>query len=214
MIIPQSLRIPLRNAGAGLGHLVFGHPSTPWVPIAFFLPLAAGAVLWNVVGTPAPAWVLVTLPLVGVLLWTFLEYFLHSRGFHGEARPPGLGELRDSHLGHHADPSDPNHIVARLSYSVPIAVGLWGVCGLLLWSLRLAGLVMAGMILGYLAYEVIHYLIHRWRPARRLLRPLVRHHLYHHHKDDTRCFGVTSPLWDWILRTGPRARPAEVKQAD
>ena len=65
---------------------------------------------------------------------------------------------------------------------------------------------MAGVIVGYLSYEVVHYAIHRSRWFRHLFRPWVRNHLYHHHKDDSRCFGVTSPLWDWVFRTGRRHR--------
>jgi sterol desaturase/sphingolipid hydroxylase (fatty acid hydroxylase superfamily) len=66
---------------------------------------------------------------------------------------------------------------------------------------------MAGVIVGYLSYEVIHYAIHRVPWARRLLRPLASHHLHHHYADPSRCFGVSSPLWDWVFRTGRRPFP-------
>jgi hypothetical protein len=51
---------------------------------------------------------------------------------------------------------------------------------------------------------VIHYSIHQVALVRRLLRPLASHHLHHHFADSSRCFGVSTPLWDWILRTGRR----------
>jgi sterol desaturase/sphingolipid hydroxylase (fatty acid hydroxylase superfamily) len=87
---------------------------------------------------------------------------------------------------------------------------LFAVASVILWSGALAGLLMVGMILGYLSYEGLHYWIHLGRRSRWLLAPLVKHHLYHHYKDDSRCYGVTSPFWDWVFRTGrpPRVQPA------
>jgi sterol desaturase/sphingolipid hydroxylase (fatty acid hydroxylase superfamily) len=67
---------------------------------------------------------------------------------------------------------------------------------------------MVGLIVGYLSYEFIHYGIHQMPWLRRLVKPLASHHLHHHYADDTRCFGVTSPLWDIVFRTGRRRRSA------
>ena len=100
----------------------------------------------------------------------------------------------------------PAAMVARLAFSLPIAVFLFAVLSLLLWSPQKAALVMVGLIVGYLSYEVIHYSIHRVPMVRRLVRPLASHHLHHHYADSTRCYGVTSPLWDWVFRTGRRHR--------
>jgi sterol desaturase/sphingolipid hydroxylase (fatty acid hydroxylase superfamily) len=153
-----------------------------------------------------PAWVWAVLPAAGFLLWTLLEYVLHSRFFHERAPSQRFLWLRASHGSHHEDPDDPGRIVARLSFSLPVAVALFVGLGLALRSAGLAGLVMVGVIAGYLSYEVIHFAIHRVAWARRVLRPLVSHHLHHHHADPSRCFGVTSPLWDWVFRTGRRTK--------
>jgi sterol desaturase/sphingolipid hydroxylase (fatty acid hydroxylase superfamily) len=66
--------------------------------------------------------------------------------------------------------------------------------------------VLVGLIVGYLSYEVIHFAIHCFPSVRRFVRPLASHHLHHHYADPSRCYGVTSPLWDWIFRTGRRPR--------
>src|SRR5439155_11328320 len=65
----------------------------------------------------------------------------------------------------------------------------------------------AGVILGYLAYEVVHYGVHAGGGGGRLVRFWRRHHFYHHYADDRRCYGFTTPmglrLWD---RTGAGSR--------
>jgi sterol desaturase/sphingolipid hydroxylase (fatty acid hydroxylase superfamily) len=168
-------------------------------------PIAVAGVLLNLVGERPSVWSWVLLPPAGVLLWTLLEYVLHSRGFHGRPGSARMGAVQVSHRAHHEDPKDPAKIVTRLAFSLPIAVVVFALAWVVLRGLKPAALLLAGAAVGYLAYEVIHYWIHVGRRTRWLLRPLVKHHLYHHYKDDTRCYGVTTPLWDWICRTN---RPA------
>jgi sterol desaturase/sphingolipid hydroxylase (fatty acid hydroxylase superfamily) len=179
-------------------------PSSPLLPSAVYGPLAAAAIAWNLLDEPSPAWAWVVLPLTGVLLWTLIEYALHSRFFHDP--PARLGWMSVSHGSHHDEPDDPDRIVARLSFSFPIAAFLFPLFSLILWDARWGALVMVGLIVGYLAYEVIHFSIHRVPTVRRLLKPLASHHLHHHYADPTRCFGVTTRLWDWVFRTGRRHR--------
>jgi sterol desaturase/sphingolipid hydroxylase (fatty acid hydroxylase superfamily) len=194
-----------RAAGRGLIRLFTHDPATPWEPAAFYGPIAVACIVWNALGG-TPAWAYLAYPLAGVLLWTFLEYVFHSVGFHWPTRSPTWRSIQAGHHGHHEAPKDPGRMVARLSFTAPIALGIYGLLGLAL-GLKEAGLVLVGLILGYLAYEVIHYWIHVGRGTRWILRPLVKHHLYHHYKDESRCFGVTSPLWDWVFRTGRVASP-------
>lgn len=209
----NALRHPLNSfRGAAtrlLGFFVI-QPASPWVPIGVYVPLAAAAIVWNVLVAPPSVWLLVGLPLGGLFLWTVLEYVLHSRGFHSKLESPLMQALGKSHRAHHAHPRDPGKIIARLSFSLPVALLVWALLSVVLWSPKLAALPMAGMILGYLGYELVHYAIHRSKLFRVYLRPLVRHHLYHHHKDDGRCYGVTSPLWDWVWGTMPPPRTGEV----
>lgn len=206
MSVRQQLLDRARAAGAGLlGPFVY-QPPNPWFPIGFYGSVALAFVLWNLLVEAPPAWAWAALPPAGFLLWTLLEYVLHSRFFHERAPSQRLLWLRASHGSHHEDPDDPNRIVARLSFSLPVALFLFTALGLALRSAGLAGLVMVGLIVGYLSYEVIHFAIHRVPWARRVLRPLVSHHLHHHHADPSRCFGVTTPLWDWVFRTGRRSR--------
>jgi sterol desaturase/sphingolipid hydroxylase (fatty acid hydroxylase superfamily) len=65
--------------------------------------------------------------------------------------------------------------------------------------------LLPGFLLGYLAYDLIHYVTHHF-PMRkgRILRFLKRHHMLHHYKTPDQRFGVSSPFWDWVYGTWPK----------
>ena len=190
-------------AGALVRGLVLP-PQTPWLPLGFHGSLAVGAVAWNLAVERPVWWVLVGLPAGGLLLWTLVEYVLHGAAFHAERHGGVLAFARRMHGEHHDDPRDPAHIFTRLPFSLPPALLFWGLFRLGLGSWRMAALPLAGLLTGFVAYEVIHYGIHRVPRLRRALRPLASHHLYHHYTDPSRCFGVSSPLWDVVFGTGRR----------
>jgi sterol desaturase/sphingolipid hydroxylase (fatty acid hydroxylase superfamily) len=68
----------------------------------------------------------------------------------------------------------------------------------------------AGMTLGYLAYDGTHYAVHHFKQRTRLGRYVRRHHMMHHHADNSGGFGVSSPLWDVIFRTMPSPKRRDV----
>jgi len=206
MNLHQRLLARARACGAAALRPIVREPSSPWLPVGVYGTAALAFLLWNLFAESTPAWAWIVLPASGLLFWSLLEYVLHSQFFHDP--PPRYHWLSRSHTEHHDAPDNPNHIVVRLAFSLPVAVVLFAVVSLALWSVRLAALVQVGMIAGYLSYEVIHYSIHMVPVVRRLLRPLASHHLHHHYADPTRCYGVTSPLWDWVFRTDRRRRAA------
>ncbi|KAL4856596.1 Dihydroceramide fatty acyl 2-hydroxylase FAH2 [Chlorella vulgaris] len=56
--------------------------------------------------------------------------------------------------------------------------------------------VFAGVLVGYVAYDCMHYLMHSGR-----LRGRLRTRHIHHHFDDNVAYGISSPLLDVLLRT-------------
>jgi sterol desaturase/sphingolipid hydroxylase (fatty acid hydroxylase superfamily) len=127
----------------------------------------------------------------GLLAWTFLEYVIHgwmSHTFRTFASP--------LHQVHHRDPRRVFTIHAWL----PIAA-TW-LAGLALWGLAPAIIFYSGMVAGFATYEFMHYRIHFVSPRNRLEAYLRECHLVHHYRAPDRCFGVTSPLWDSVFRSG------------
>lgn len=137
----------------------------------------------------------------GWLVWTFVEYWLHRGFFH--LRPDGPARRVTSfivHRHHHVAPGDRARLVATPLYSGGLALLLLGLyTGLAGRDARWP--LLAGSLLGYLAYELAHYGAHHRRPRTAIGRALRRRHLRHHFTDPTRDFGISSPLWDLVFRT-------------
>jgi len=150
---------------------------------------------------------LVLFACAGLALWTLMEWGLH-RAMHVETGIGLIDRIQDTaHLRHHREPDDLEHSVIRLSASIPLAtlilLMLRAVLGDWLGSLAM----LWGVLAGYLLYEFVHLSAHG--PSRVPgLNFLRAYHLRHHFGQKDRCFGVTSPLWDWAFGTSPRARCA------
>ncbi len=184
--------------------------------ISFWLLVAFGAVGVGVGQGRMTGGGVAVVFLSGVVAWTFVEYMLHRFVFHLDRLLPAAGRFCFLlHGCHHADPSDASRDIMPLVGSVPAMCGLAAAAISVLGEA--GGLVFFGAFaLAYLAYDVTHYGCHQWSLPGRIGTYLKRHHLLHHHLDDTRHFGVTSPLWDWCFRTlrprrnggGPRGKQA------
>ena len=63
--------------------------------------------------------------------------------------------------------------------------------------------VFAGIVLGYMVYDLLHYYLHHGKPRSRMLRALRAHHSKHHHNPRFRDkkFGVSTTLWDHVFGT-------------
>jgi sterol desaturase/sphingolipid hydroxylase (fatty acid hydroxylase superfamily) len=83
--------------------------------------------------------------------------------------------------------------------TIPLALVLYLLFSAVLG--RFAAPVFGGFLHGYLAYDLLHYFIHRGRVPTRFGRYLRQYHLVHHYKTPDRHFGVSSPLWDLVFRT-------------
>jgi sterol desaturase/sphingolipid hydroxylase (fatty acid hydroxylase superfamily) len=152
---------------------------------------------------------LVTAHALGLLAWTLVEYVLHRFVFHFSPRnpPPWLHRLVFLFHGiHHAQPWDKTRLVMPPPVSIPLAVlfywlfgALAAACGSPAWLAP----VFAAFLAGYLIYDLLHYATHHLPMAGPVGRWLKRHHLRHHYVTPNERFGVSSPLWDLVLRTLP-----------
>jgi len=130
--------------------------------------------------------------VLGLLAFTFIEYFVHRWLFHGPVKL-----LEQGHTAHHNDPLGYD----SLPFFFPALVML-GFAALLSLFLPLAYnlLLCSAMLFGYLSYVLSHFAMHHWRPVNRYARRWAAlHHIHHYH--DTYNYGVTTPLWDVILGT-------------
>ena len=140
----------------------------------------------------APPLAVVPLVLLGLFVFSFIEYFFHRWLFHGS-----LGLMAQGHAAHHDNPRGYD----SLPFFLPALV-LSGLSGLAVLAMPAADalLLSSGIALGYVTYGLSHYLIHHVRFRHALVRKWAAyHHIHHYHPD--RNYGVTTPLWDVLLGT-------------
>jgi sterol desaturase/sphingolipid hydroxylase (fatty acid hydroxylase superfamily) len=167
-----------------------------WLAVLVFwvyAPMVAAAIGWNLLEGTDPGFVWIAAPAAGLAVWSLLEYLIHRFVFHRLA----------PHWEHHAEPTDPRYIFAPLWLSLSSSAVLWTLFRLVTGSWQVGALVQAGVVAGYLAYEGVHLWIHSRQKGGPLLTALRKHHYYHHFADDTKCYGVVTPLWDKIFGSLP-----------
>src|SRR3954452_20527735 len=148
-------------------------------------------------------WDTAGLLLVGYLVWTLFEYWLHRIVFHFEPQD-GFGARVHwmIHGVHHDHPNDPMRLVMPPAASIPLAVlviaAMWAVAG----SVH-APAVASGFLAGYLVYDEMHYALHHHVPKSRMGKRLRELHMRHHFQDHERGFGISAPYWDRVFGTYP-----------
>lgn len=194
----------------------------PIVPHLIYIPVTAFVLYLSYRAGVAPLRVAL-LFLGGLVLWTLVEYLVHRFVFHttpeleeevrqtvmalepGEAAFSKLSGFRRRHYFlthgvHHDYPNDSKRLVVPPLASILVALVVLPTFSLVFGTG--AGLaIFAGFTIGYLIYDSIHYAVHHFSPSSRVMLYLKKKHFRHHYQNSRRDFGVSSPLWDWILRT-------------
>ena len=148
-----------------------------------------GAGLWRGDVRPVPA---VSIVLLGLFVFSFIEYCFHRWLFHGPSQI-----VEQGHRKHHEQPQGHD----ALPFFVPPLTAL-ALAYLLsfIMPVTFTLLLMGAMAAGYAAYGLSHTAIHNLRFRYPLSRRWAAiHHIHHYHPDKN--FGVTTPLWDILLGT-------------
>ena len=172
----------------------------PVIPLALYLPVV-GYMLYVSLWRRQLSFVAVAaLFLLGILLWTLIEYLIHRYIFHYEPKTRWGKQLHFViHGVHHDYPNDARRLVMPPVISIPLAFLFFGLFFLIFGSLAPA--VFAGLVFGYVCYDMLHYATHHLAMKSGVWLWLKQYHLRHHFKDDHVGYGISSPLWDYIFRT-------------
>ena len=138
------------------------HPVTPLV---LYLPVVGYMLYVSLWQRQLSMLAVAALFLLGVLLWTLLEYLIHRYIFHYEPKTR-LGKRLHYiiHGVHHDYPNDARRLVMPPSISIPLAFLFYGLF-LLIFG-RLAPAVFAGLVFGYVCYDMLHYATHHFAMKR------------------------------------------------
>lgn len=142
-------------------------------------------------------------------LWPALEYAMHRWLFHMPVTwANGNGWVNVArflmHTVHHAHPRDRMRLITPLPMSLAIACVVLPVPWLLLRDADHVRAVMCGLILGFVAYDYVHYYLHFGDPnalpdpLNHWCHKLKRAHANHHYAPGgtAQSFGVSHTVWD------------------
>lgn len=186
-----------------------------WGPV--FLYFLGAAVLLD---GPEHGYLFIPVGLfLGWFAWTFFEYILHRFVFHYHPKTERFKRMFFvMHGVHHAQPMCRTRLVMPPALSIPLSVFFYG--GLHLLVVELLAVphwfnpLFAGMVAGYLVYDLTHYMIHHSRSTKGFFFEFRKHHLKHHGRCDFMRFGVSTTIWDRVFGTlpagdCPKPRPGE-----
>lgn len=139
--------------------------------------------------------------VVGMFVWTLLEYILHRFVFHMTAHSKRARHfVYTMHGVHHEYPRDRERLFMPPVPSIITASAFFLIFYLIMKWNALA--FFPGFMFGYMLYGSMHYAIHSFKPPF-WLKALWRNHSLHHYKYPNFGFGVSSVLWDIVFRTVP-----------
>ncbi|KXS14297.1 Inositolphosphorylceramide-B hydroxylase [Gonapodya prolifera JEL478] len=197
--------VPFAAPIFGYDHILEPLSKTSW----WVVPL-----VWLPVGQLAiGGWAFRRLPLAafaayygfGVGMWTFIEYSLHRWLFHVERFLPEsqMAFLLHflTHGVHHFLPMDGMRLVMPPALFCILLAPVY--LTLVPWfpSFETAHATLAGALLGYVCYDLIHYYLHHGRVITAHLRAMKTWHMDHHYKNANTLYGITSKFWDYVFGT-------------
>lgn len=177
---------------------------TLWIPINFYIFYLGAKEL-----TP-----IMTLSfwLLGLFVWTLLEYGLHRFLFHLDDNLPDHQVAFALHFLlhglHHYLPMDRLRLVMPPTLFCALCYPFYKLVFALL-PYHIACVGFAGGFLGYIMYDVTHYMLHHAKLPK-YYQQLKTYHLEHHYKNYQLGFGVTNNFWDRVF--GTYLHPEDVLQ--
>lgn len=173
------------------------------IPISLFLAISSVSLYYGLVATTIPVGLGLAFLFLGLLAFTFVEYMMHKHFFHMEPDTPLKDKLQyNVHGVHHDYPKDKDRLAMPPFVSAAYAAIFYLVFTLIMGDFALY--FLPGFLFGYAGYLGVHYVVHAYNPPKNFLKVLWINHAIHHYKDPDAAFGVSSPLWDYLLGTLPK----------
>lgn len=171
-----------------------------FLPISLYAGLAVIFLGYSLFASELPVTKVLLLFIAGFISFTLVEYIVHKYAYHMDDSTPGRAKLQYTlHGVHHEDPKDKS----RLAMPVPMGLILASLFFFIFYMIMDYNAIafFPGFVLGNSAYLFIHYAVHAYPPPKNFLKQLWFNHSIHHYMDHNKCYGVTSPLWDYVFGT-------------
>jgi 4-hydroxysphinganine ceramide fatty acyl 2-hydroxylase len=173
------------------------------IPITMFLVLACISYYVGYTETEISIGTGLLISLGGLVFFTFVEYMMHKYFFHMDHDTPLKDKIQYSvHGVHHDYPKDKDRLAMPPFVSAAYSVILYLIFTLIMGEF--AYYFLPGFLIGYAGYLSVHFIVHAYQPPKNFLKALWVNHAIHHYKNPDSSFGVSTPLWDYILGTMPK----------
>ena len=171
-------------------------------PISIFILVSSGLIIYGYSHGFMTVLSAIGLFFIGWFIFTFVEYIAHRYLFHMDTDTEIKKEIQYKFHGNHHDyPKDKKRLAMPPILSLFISSVFFFIFKLIFGQFVFG--IVSGFLFGYALYLFVHYAVHAYAPPKNFLKTLWIHHSIHHYKDDNSAYGVSSPLWDWILGTMP-----------
>ncbi len=192
----ESIRLFKNPVLDALSYVHWSYPLIFWVPIVGYclymaVKLAGGHPLKLLLAFSG-----------GLFFWTLSEYLLHRFVFHYKPSSD-LGKRLHFllHGIHHDYPNDQKRLVMPPILAAILVIPFYLVFRWILGTGSTFFAASAGFLVGYLAYDMIHYAVHHAPLRHPIWKRLQKHHMVHHYHDPDHGFGVSSIIWDKAFGT-------------
>lgn len=168
---------------------------TIWIPVNFYIFYLGAKELSPVVT--------ISFWLIGLFVWTLVEYCLHRFLFHLDDHLPEHSIAFTLHFllhgVHHYLPMDRMRLVMPPTLFIVLCYPFYKLV-FSIFPYHIACVGFAGGFLGYIIYDVTHYMLHHAKLPK-FYQDLKTYHLEHHYKNYQLGFGVSNNFWDRVFGT-------------
>jgi sterol desaturase/sphingolipid hydroxylase (fatty acid hydroxylase superfamily) len=175
-----------------------------YVPVTMHTLIAIAFLYYSFTRTTLPTWQVAVLFFAGWITWTLAEYWVHRSVYHTATTKKWWLKIQHvAHGIHHQYPRDPERLAMPPLPALVLISIFFAIFYLIMGGLAIA--FFPGFLIGYMLYLLLHYAQHRWRPPKyKPFKELWRLHALHHYKyPETKAFGVSTRLWDYVFQTIP-----------
>ncbi|OGU72699.1 MAG: fatty acid hydroxylase [Ignavibacteria bacterium RBG_16_34_14] len=173
----------------------------PAVPLIIYIPVVLFFFYRSIFIFEFSFITIFSLIIFGITVWSLAEYTLHRFIFHYEPKSKFGEQIHFIFHGvHHDYPSDSRRLVMPPSVSIPLAVLFYFLFENIL-GIDLVSPFFIGFIIGYLFYDMTHFAVHHFAIKNKFFLFLKKHHMRHHFQDSKKGYGVSSPVWDDVMKT-------------
>jgi len=180
----------------------------PWLKFLKFVEMSTHSDIRQFIFLTSPVFMLLMWqfwpinPLIftaGIMTWTLFEYVIHRFVFHNSWCNTHFPEFTFLlHYNHHKSPNDFSRLLTPYSLFAPFSVIIYCICTRVIFpnDWNLATSFLLGVVMGFMIYDVIHYMSHYSKPYLRI----QQHHLGHHFLCEKK-FGFSIATWDKIFQS-------------